>query len=171
MQVSTEAIKALREQTSAGLMECKRALQEAEGDLDAAAAALGARGHMIAKKKASRVAEQGLVESYVHLGGKVGALVELNCETDFVARTPEFKQLAHDLAMQVVASNPRYVCREDVPEGVDCSDEECLLLQPFIKDPAKTVEDVVTELVAGVRENVKVRRYVRFELGLNGQDE
>jgi elongation factor Ts len=171
MQVSTEAIKALREQTSAGLMECKRALQDARGDLEAAASALSARGHAIAKKKAARVADQGLIESYVHMGGKVGALVELNCETDFVARTPEFKQLAHDLAMQVVAVNPRYVCRDDVPEGIECSDEECLLLQPFIKDPGKTVEHVLTELVASVRENVKVRRYVRFELGLDGQDE
>ena len=170
MQVSTEAIKALREQTSAGIMECKRALEEANGDVDAACAVLQERGYAMAKKKEDRVAEQGLVEAYVHTGGRYGALVELNCESDFVARTPEFKELAHDLAMQVVGANPRFVRPEDAPEGWELAENDCLLQQPFIKDPAKTVQDIVTETVAKVRENVRVRRFVRFELGSDGQD-
>lgn len=171
MQVSTEAIKALREQTSAGIMECKRALQETGGDLAAASSMLRERGYAIAKKKENRSVREGLVECYIHTGGRIGALVEVNCESDFVARTPEFKELAHDLAMQVVAACPRYVSAEDVPEGEEFADEDCLLLQPFIKDPGKTVEDVVTGTVAKVRENIKVRRFVRFALGLDGQDE
>ncbi|TET16366.1 MAG: elongation factor Ts [Dehalococcoidia bacterium] len=171
MQVSTEAIKALREQTSAGIMECKRALQETGGDLAAASSMLRERGYAIAKKKENRSVREGLVECYIHTGGRIGALVEVNCESDFAARTPAFKELAHDLAMQVVAACPRYVSAEDVPEGEEFADEDCLLLQPFIKDPGKTVEDVVTGTVAKVRENIKVRRFVRFALGLDGQDE
>jgi len=171
MQVSTEAIKALREQTSAGIMECKHALQESGGDLAAAASMLRERGYAIAKKKENRAATEGLVECYVHTGGRIGALVELNCESDFVARTPEFKELAHDLAMQVVGACPRYVSPEDVPEREEFSDEDCLLLQPFIKDPDKKVQDVVIEAIAKVRENIKVRRFVRFALGADGRDE
>jgi len=171
MQVSTEAIKALREQTSAGIMECKHALQESGGDLAAAASMLRERGYAIAKKKENRAATEGLVECYVHTGGRIGALVELNCESDFVARTPEFKELAHDLAMQVVGACPRYVSPEDVPEGEEFSDEDCLLLQPFIRDPDKKVQDVVIEAIAKVRENIKVRRFVRFALGADGRDE
>ena len=171
MQVSTEAIKALREQTSAGIMECKHALQETGGDLTAAASILRERGYAIAKKKENRSAKQGLVECYIHTGGRIGALVELNCESDFVARTPEFKELAHDLAMQVVAACPRYVSSKDVPGGEESADEDCLLLQPFIKDPGRKVQDVITEAIAKVRENIKVRRFVRFELGSEGQDE
>lgn len=170
MEVTTEAIKDLRSQTSAGIMECKRALQDCGGDIQAAAQMLQERGHAIAKKKQSRVAEQGLVECYVHTGGRIGALVELNCETDFVARTPEFKELAHDMAMQVVATNPRFVGRDDVPEGEDVGDEECLILQPFIKDSGRTVGDIVTETISRVRENVRVRRFVRFELGSEEDD-
>jgi elongation factor Ts len=170
MQVSTEAIKVLREQTGAGIMECKRALQEAGGDVKKATDTLKQRGYAMAKKKENRVAGQGLVEAYVHGGGRIGALVELNCESDFVARTPEFKELAHDLAMQVVAAKPRFVRREEVPQGEEAADEDCLLLQPFIKDPAKKVQDIITETVAKVRENIKVKRFVRFELGSNGQD-
>src|SRR4030042_729974 len=112
MQVSTDAIKVLREQTGAGIMECKRALQETKGDVAAAAAMLKERGYAVAKKKESRVASQGLVEAYVHGGGRIGALVELNCESDFVARTPELKELAHDLAMQVAATKPKFLARE-----------------------------------------------------------
>ena len=170
MQVSTEAIRALREQTSAEIMECKRALQEAKGDVAAASAALRERGFAIAKKKEMRVAGQGLVEAYVHTGGRFGALVEVNCESDFVARTPEFKELAHDVAMQVVATNPRFVSRKDVPENEECADEACLMLQPFIRDPNKRIQDLVAEAVAKVRENIRVRRFVRFELGSDGRD-
>ncbi len=168
MRISVEAIKELKEQVNAGLMECKRALAEAEGDMEVAAAALRERGYAIAEKKEERVAGQGLVECYVHTGGRVGALVEVNCETDFVARTPEFRNFAHDLAMQVVASSPCYVNREDCPEAA--ADDECLLLQPFIKDPSRTVGDMVAEMVASVRENIKVKRFVRFELGADHTD-
>lgn len=170
MQISVDAIKELKEQVNAGLMECKRALAEADGDMEAAAAALRERGYAIAEKKENRVAEQGLIECYVHTGGRVGALVEVNCETDFVARTPEFRDLAHDLAMQVVASAPCYVSRDDCPDAAAVGDEECLLLQPFIKEPSKTVGDVVAEMVGSVRENIRVRRFVRFELGSDQRD-
>ena len=170
MQVSTEAIKVLREQTSAGIMECKRALQESNGDIAAATEILKKQGHAMAKKKETRVVGQGLVEAYIHGGGRIGALIEVNCESDFVARTPEFKELAHDLAMQVVAAKPRFVGQENVPPGEEAADEDCLLLQPFIKDPGKKVQDIITETIAKVRENIKVKRFVRFELGLDGKD-
>lgn len=170
MQVSTEAIKTLREQTGAGIMDCKRALQEAKGDVAAALAALKERGYAMAKKKEVRATGQGLVEAYVHGGGRVAALVEVNCESDFVARTAEFKELAHDLAMQVVATNPRFLKREDVPPGSEANDEDCLLLQPFIKDPGKSVQDIISEAISKVRENIRIKRFVRFELGLDGQN-
>jgi elongation factor Ts len=171
MQVSTETIKALREQTSAGIMECKRALLEANGDFEAAAARLLERGYAIAKKKESRATEQGLIEAYVHTGGRIGALVELNCESDFVARTPEFRELAHDIALQVTATRPLYLSTEDVPEGQEFEEEDCLLLQPFIKDPAKNIQDIIAETVNKVRENIRIKRFARFELGEDGQDE
>ena len=170
MQVSTEAIKTLREQTGAGIMDCKRALQEAKGDVAAALATLKERGYAMAKKKEVRATGQGLVEAYVHGGGRVAALVEVNCESDFVARTPEFKELAHDLAMQVVATNPRFLKREDVPPGSEANDEDCLLLQPFIKDPGRIVQDIISEAISKVRENIRIKRFVRFELGLDGQN-
>jgi elongation factor Ts len=170
MQVSAETIKMLREQTSAGIMECKRALQESGGDITAATEILKQRGYAMAKKKETRAVGQGLIEAYIHGGGRIGALVEVNCESDFVARTSEFKELVHDLAMQIVAAKPRFVAREDVPQGEQADDEDCLLLQPFIKDPARRVQDVITETIAKVRENIKVKRFVRFELGLDGKD-
>jgi len=170
MQVSTEAIKTLREQTGAGIMDCKRALQEAKGDVAAALATLKERGYAMAKKKEVRATGQGLVEAYVHGGGRVAALVEVNCESDFVARTAEFKELAHDLAMQVVATNPRFLKREDVPPGSEANDEDCLLLQPFIKDPGRIVQDIISEAISKVRENIRIKRFVRFELGLDGQN-
>jgi len=171
VKVSAEAIKALREKTGAGIMECKRALLEVEGNAEAAAEKLIERGYEIAKKKEHRVARQGLVESYVHAGGRIAALVELNCESDFVARTPEFKELAHDMAMQVVATCPKYLSPEDVPAGEEFEEEDCLLLQPFIRDPGKQVQDIITEVIAKVRENVRIRKFLRFELGVDGQDE
>jgi len=171
MQVSTESIKALREQTSAGIMECKRALQETDGDLDAATTILRQRGYEIAKKKEERATSQGLIECYIHTGGRIGAMVQVDCESDFVARTPEFKDLAHDIAMQVVATCPDYISRDEVPEGTEVTDESCLLRQQFIKDPSKRVEDLIAEAVAKVRENIKIRRFVRFELGSDGHNE
>jgi len=167
--VTTDMIKDLRERTGAGIMDCKRALQQADGDPAGAAAILYEQGYQKAEKKAEREARDGLVEVYIHTGGRIGALVELNCESDFVARTEDFKCLAHDIAMQVAATDPQYVCVEDMPQS-DSDDEldpveVCLLSQPFIKDPQKSIQDIITETVARVRENIKVRRFARFELG------
>jgi elongation factor Ts len=168
--VTTDMIKDLREKTGAGIMDCKRALQQTDGDLEGAAEILFQQGYEKAEKKAEREARDGLVEVYIHTGGRIGALVEVNCESDFVARTDDFKALAHDIAMQVAATDPLYVCVEDMPQESDSDDEldpaeVCLLSQPFIKDPQKTIQDIITETVARVRENIKVRRFARFELG------
>ena len=194
--ISKEMVKALRERTGAGVLDCKRALEETGGDLEEATGLLRQRGLAIAARKADRLAEEGLVEAYVHAGGRLGALVEINCETDFVARTEEFQRLAHDLAMQVVASDPHYLRPEDIPpevieekkrlflselEGENKPehllerivegkleryyDQVCLLRQPFIKDEELMVEEVITESIAKLGENIVVRRFVRYELG------
>ncbi len=163
MLVSTEAIKALRDKTGAGVLECKKALLEAEGDLSYAIAILKERGLLLAEKKAERVTREGLIEAYVHTGGRLGALIEINCETDFVARTEEFKRLAHDLAMQVAATAPRFISADEAPEGEDPT-EDCLLVQPFIKEPEKRVQDIIAEARAKLGENIRVRRFARFEL-------
>ena len=166
MAVTVEAIKVLREDTGAGIMDCKRALEQASGDLEKAKEILRDQGVAAAAKKASRATHEGLVETYIHTGGRVGAIVEVNCESDFVARTPEFKSLSHDLAMQVAAMSPLYVDGSDVPEGVDHHPPEAYLLQqPFIKDPSRTVQDLLNEAVAKLGENVRVRRFARFSLG------
>lgn len=167
MEISTAAVKELREQTGAGIMDCKRALQEAEGDVKKALEVLRQQGLARAEKKSARVAGQGVVEAYVHGGGRIGVLVEVNCETDFVARTEEFKALVHDIAMQVAAQNPRYVAEEEVPAGEEFepNDQPVLLKQPFIKNPSLTVGDLITDAVAKIGENIKVRRFARFELG------
>ncbi len=147
-------------------MACRNALLEAEGDAEKALHILKEKGILKAQKKTERAANQGLVESYIHTGGRIGALVEVNCETDFVARTGEFKELAHNLAMQVAAMPPQFISYEEVSEGVDTEFETaCLLLQPYIKDPSKTVQDIVLETIAKVGENIKVSRFARFELG------
>jgi elongation factor Ts len=164
--VSTESIKELRERSGAGIMDCKRALEEAQGVIEEAEKLLAAKGLAAATKKAERVAEQGLVETYIHAGGKLGAMVEVNCETDFVARTDEFKTLAHEIAMQVAAMDPQYVSQDDMSEdSTDVPEEVCLLNQAFIREPEKTIQDLVTETIARTGENIKVRRYARFELG------
>lgn len=163
MLVSREAIKELRDKTGAGVLECKKALLEAEGDLGYAIAILKERGLLLAEKKAERVTREGLIEAYVHTGGRLGALVEINCETDFVARTEEFKRLAHDLAMQVAATAPRFISADEAPEGEDPT-EDCLLVQPFIKEPEKRVQDIIAEAKAKLGENIRVRRFARFEL-------
>ncbi len=166
MQVSTTTIKELRRKTGAGVIDCKKALLEAEGKLEKAAEILNQRGLALARKKADRTADQGIIEAYVHQGGQIAVLVELNCETDFVARTDEFKDLAHNLALQIAAMSPQFISPEDIPEKTDADPETaCLLLQPFIKDPTKTVQDIITETIAKVGENIKIRRFVRFELG------
>ncbi len=124
------------------------------------------KGLLKAKKKAERATGAGLIEAYIHTAGRIGAMVELNCETDFVARTDEFKELAHCLAMQVTALAPKYISEEDAPEDADIKPEEdCLLLQQYIKDPTRTVKDIITETIAKVGENIKLRRFLRYELG------
>jgi len=166
LQITADMIKQLREKSGAGVMECKKVLVEVDGDLAKAAEVLRQRGLAIAEKKASRVVAQGLIEAYVHPGSKIGVLVEVNCETDFVARTPEFRDLAHNLALQIAAMNPKYISPENVPLGTEVNaDVDCLTIQPFVKDPALTVQNLITETVAKVGENIKVARFVRYELG------
>lgn len=196
MEVSAAMVKELRERTGAGMMDCKNALVSCVGDIEKAIDELRAKGLAKAAKKAGRVASEGLVVSYIHGGGRIGVLVEVNCETDFVAKTPEYKQLAYDIAMQIAASNPSYIRREEVPaaemdrerqvlraqaleEGkpekiIDKMiegriekyyKENCLMEQPFIKDPDKTVEQLIHETIARIGENVNVRRFARYEVG------
>ncbi len=166
MAVDTASIKSLRDATGAGIMDCKRALEEAQGDIEKAQEILKQKGIAIAAKKAHRETSEGLIETYVHSGNRIGSLVELNCETDFVARTPEFKDLAHDLAMQIAAMAPQYIGDGDLPDDLNGNPQEVVLLQqPFIKDPVRTVQDLVNDVVARVGENVRVRRFSRFVLG------
>jgi elongation factor Ts len=166
MAVSVQAIKELRELTGVGMLDCKNALEEADGDLDKAKQILRRRGIAVAEKRAGRETAQGLVEAYIHPDGRLGALVELNCETDFVARTDEFKALAHDLAMQVAATEPRYVSPDELPADSDGDPRDlCLLAQPFIKDPNRSVQDMINDSIAKTGENIRVRRFQRFQLG------
>ena len=166
MKIPTLAVKDLRNQTGAGIMLCRNALLEAEGDIEKALLILKEQDSFRAQKKAERATTEGIVETYVHTGGCIGAMVELNCETDFVARTDEFKELAHHIAMQVAAQDPQFVSREEIPEGADIEPEvACLLLQPYIKDPDETVQDIITETIAKLGENIKVARFARFRIG------
>lgn len=166
MKISLELVKELREQSGAGIMQCRNALVEAQGNRGKALEFLKEQGLLKAKEKAERTTAEGLIEAYVHTGGRVGAMVEVNCETDFVARTSEFKKLAHQLAMQIAAMDPQFVSEEEVPEGADIEPQSaCLLLQPYIKDPERSVQDIITETIARVGENIKVSRFARFELG------
>ncbi len=166
MSITADQVKKLREETAAGVMDCRRALEEAAGNFDKAKEILRQHGLSRAEKKSGRVAAQGIVESYIHAGGRIGVLVELNCESDFVARTDDFRNLAHELAMQVAATAPKYVRPEDVPadEGGEKA-ELALLPQPYIRDAAITVQDLVKNGIARLGENIVVRRFVRFELG------
>jgi elongation factor Ts len=159
MPTSTEQIKVLREKTGAGIMECKRALDEG-GSMDAAEKLLKEWGLASAEKKAGRETSQGLIDSYIH-AGRIGAMVELNCETDFVARTDDFKTLAREIAMQVAATNPSRISSSESSTDGDVP----LLDQPYIRDPSKTVQDLLTEAIARIRENIVIRRFARFELG------
>ncbi len=184
MAVTTDQIRTLREKTGAGIMDSKRALEEAAGDQTRAMEILRQQGLARAGKKSDRSALQGLVEPYIHGGGRIGALVEINCETDFVARTPEFQALAHDVAMQVAAIPPRYVSVDQIADkdydGLEKeygSREEAvkyvvLLEQTFIKDAKKTINDLIKEGIGKLGENIVVRRFSRFELGadLPGED-
>jgi len=200
MEVTATAIKDLRERTGAGMADCKKALTEAAGDMDKAIDWLRAKGLSKAAKKAGREATEGLVSSYIHAGGRIGVLVEINCETDFVARNEDFVAFTRDVAMQIAAMAPMYVRKEEVP--ADAVEHEksvliakakedpkmqgkpdqvlakitegqvskwlkeiCLLDQSFVKNPDKTIEQLQQELIAKIGENIKIRRFVRFELG------
>jgi elongation factor Ts len=160
MPSTTELIKELRDKTGAGIMECKKAIDDALGDMGKAEALIKERGLAMAEKKAGREAGQGLIDSYVH-AGRIGAMIELNCETDFVARTDDFKTLAREIAMQVAATNPSRISSQEASTDGDVP----LLDQPYIRDPGKTIQDLVNETIARVRENVVIRRFARFELG------
>jgi len=164
LQITVDKIKELREKTGIGIMDCKKALQDCNGDLDAAINMLKEQGFAVAEKKKGRSLGSGLVASYIHPGGRIGALVEVKCETDLVARTPDFGDLAHNIAMQVAAMNPKYTSPDETPEEGP-PEEVCLMLQPFIKDPKKTIENIVVETIARVGENIRVSRFSRFELG------
>jgi len=167
-EITAAQVMELRARTGAGVMDCRKALAEAGGDLERAAELLRATGLGMAEKKAGRATREGLVEAYIHGNGRLGALVEVNCETDFVARTEGFRQLARELAMQVAATAPRYLSREDVPvaERDDPQVKELILLeQPYIRDAGRTVQDLITETVAKVGENIQVRRFARFKVG------
>jgi elongation factor Ts len=164
LEITTEQIKNLREECGAGIMDCRNALKEADGDKAKALEILNKLGFKKAAKSADRVAKQGLVISYIHGGGRIGALVEVNCETDFVARTAEFQDMAHSIAMQVAAMEPKFLSKNECPAGEEAT-VVCLLAQPYIKDPAKTIQEMVTELIAKTGENIVVSRFVRFELG------
>ena len=196
MSVTPQMVKELRERTGAGMMDCKNALLESNGDIEQAIDGLRKKGLASAAKKAGRVTAEGVVGSYIHAGGKIGVLVEVNCETDFVARTDEFQELVRDIAMHIAAADPRFVRREEVTQDVLDREravqrektlaegkpekvvdkivegrmekffaEQVLLEQPFVKDPDKTVGDLVTAKVAKIGENIQVRRFSRFKLG------
>jgi len=166
LEIKTSTIKALRERSGAGVMDCRNALIETEGDIEKAHQALREKGILKAAKKADRETRQGLVEAYIHPGGRIGSLVEINCETDFVARTDEFKKLAREVAMQVAAMCPLVVSREELPEGSEEEPEKaCLLVQPYIRDNTMTVADLIAEMIAKTGENIRLKRFARFELG------
>jgi elongation factor Ts len=196
MAVTAAMVKEIREKTGAGMLDCKKALDETNGDITRAMEILREKGLAAAANKAGRIATEGSVGSYIHAGGRIGVLVEVNCETDFVAKTDQFKDFVKDIAMQISASNPRYVKREEVPqedlekereilkaqalnEGKPAHivdkmvegrlakfyEEFCLMEQPFIKDPDKTISNLLNEKVSKIGENISIRRFVRFELG------
>jgi len=194
INITAQMVGDLREKTGAGLLDCKKALTEANGNTEDAITLLRKRGAASAAKKAERATREGLIESYIHVGGKVGVMIEVNCETDFVARNDEFKVLCRDLCLQIAAANPAYVRREEVPEADVAKERDiasaqvvgkppaaiqkiiegklekyystiCLLDQPFVKLPEKSVKDIITEKIAKIGENIQVRRFVRYQLG------
>jgi elongation factor Ts len=192
--ITAQMVGDLREKTGAGLLDCKKALTEAQGNEEAAITILRKKGAASAAKKADRVTKEGLIESYIHVGGKVGVLLEVNCETDFVGRNDEFKAFCKDVCLQIAAANPTYVGREEVPETELTKEREiaaaqvvgkppaavqkivegklekyystmCLLDQPFVKLPEKTVKEILTEKISKMGENIQIRRFTRYQLG------
>ncbi len=166
MDISAQAVKSLREKTGAGVMECKKALQDAGGNEEKAMELLRQKGLAKHSKVAGREVSQGLVESYIHTGGRIGALVEVNCETDFVARTPEFRTLAREVAMQVASMDPSEVGTLEGGQG-----NNALLDQEYIRDPRRTIRDLVKEAIGKLGENIQISRFIRFEVGAAGGSE
>ena len=193
---SAQEVKELREKTGAGMMDCKKALEEAKDDMEQAIVILRKKGLASAQKKSARIAAEGMIGHYIHAGGKLGVLVEVNCETDFAARNAEFQNLVKDISMHIAAQNPLYVRKEDVPAAELEKEKEiykeqarasgkpeqivdkiaegklgsyyqlvCLYDQPFVKDPAQTVEQLINGLIGKIGENIRVRRFVRFKTG------
>ncbi len=194
MEISATLVKELRDKTNAGMMDCKSALAEAKGDLKAAVDILRKKGLSVAAKKGTRVAKEGVVGSYIHLAGKIGVLVEVNCETDFVAKNQLFGEFVKEVSLQIAASNPRYLSREDVPAEVIAKEKEilgsqikgkpanivdkivegkldkfyqdtCLLEQPFVKDGNLKIRDLLTNKIAQTGENIIIRRFMRYQVG------
>lgn len=194
VKIDMELVKKLRQRTDAPIMDCKTSLEEAGGDLTKAAEILRKKGITKGQEKKERVTSEGRIASYIHFGGKIGVLVEINCETDFVARTEEFKNLVKDITMHIAASNPKYVSHQEIPEDVIKKETElynsqvsgkpaavvekitqgklkkfysevCLLEQPFIKDPNKTIGELVDEYIGKIKENIRVKRFIRYQLG------
>lgn len=196
MDITAAMVKDLRQRTGIGMMECKKALEESEGDIDKAINILRKKGYSRAKNKMEREASEGVIGSYIHMNGKIGVLVEVNCESDFVARNPEFVELVKNIGIHIAASSPQYVSAEDVPPDVleeereitraqfqdskkppeivakivdgklsKFYEEVCLLNQPYVKDDKITIQDLITSFITKFGENIKVRRFVRYELG------
>lgn len=166
MPITVTQVKELRDRTGAGVMDAKKALEASGGDIAKAEKALAEKGLASAAKKAGRATSEGIIASYIHSGSRIGSMVELNCESDFVARTPEFSDLARNLAMQVAAMSPRFIARASVPaDAGQVKDEELLMEQAYIRDGSKKVEDLIKESIAKVGENIQVRRFSRFALG------
>ena len=173
MATTADDIKRLREETSCGVIDCKKALEAAEGDFTKAKELLRKRGLEMAAKKSDRVAKEGRVEAYIHNGNKIGVVVEVNCETDFVARSEDFCKFTRDVALHIAAVSPKYIKREDVP--ADILDKEadkeayikanCLLAQAYVKDPGKSIQDLLNELIAKIGENIIVGRFIRYKVG------
>jgi elongation factor Ts len=197
MNITSQMVKDLRDKTNAGMMDCKKALTDTGGDMEKAVDLLRQKGLAIAAKRAGRATSQGVIETYIHSGGKLGVMVELNCETDFVAKTDTFRGFARDLAMHIAATNPVAIKREDVPENVISREKEiyiqqaldsgkpkniiekmitgkiekflaeiCLLEQKFVKDPERSIQDMLTDLVGKIGENITIKRFVRFQVGV-----
>lgn len=196
MEITTAMIKELRQKTGAGILDCRKALETNDGDMEKAIKFLREKGTAVAEKKMGRAAQEGIVTSYIHAGNRIGVLLEVNCETDFVARTNEFTSLVQDIAMQIAAKRPLYIKRDDVPESETEREKSilktqalnegkpekivdkiiegridkffanvCLLEQEFIKDPDKTINDIIVEKIATIGENIVVKRFTRYELG------
>jgi len=194
--ISAVMVKELREKTGAGIMDCKQALTESDGDIGDAVDFLRKKGLATAKKRAGRDASEGVIQSYIHMGGKIGVIVEVNCETDFVAKTDDFKEFTKNIAMHIAATSPVGIVPEDVPEEIISKEKEiyraqaletgkpenivekiaegkvqkfykenCLLQQPYVRDPNLTVEDVINDVIAKIGENISIRRFVRYQIG------